>query len=103
VDVLNGKWHHVAFTFKPSPTDSSKMVATGYIDHDSVGTLTCDGQLRLENNGYFDLRFAGQHGSGFGKKNYGGLIDELRISDCALEPSQFLRAEKAPGFMMIVR
>lgn len=101
-DVLNGKWHHVAFTFKPSPTDSSKMVATGYIDHDSVGTLTCDGQLLLEHNGYFDLRFAGQHGSGYGKKNYGGLIDELRISDVALEPSQFLRAEKAPSGLSII-
>ena len=27
VDVLNGKWHHVAFTFKPEPTDPAKMVA----------------------------------------------------------------------------
>ena len=103
VDVLDGKWHHIAFTFKPSPTDSSKMVATGYIDHDSVGTLTCDGQLLLENDGYFDLRFAGQHGGDFGKKNYGGLIDELRFSDVALEPSQFLRAEHAPGFSIFIR
>jgi len=103
VDVLDGKWHHVAFTFKPAPTDSSKMVATGYIDYEQVDTITCDGQLRLENNGYFDLRFAGEHGSGFGKKNFGGLIDELRISDCALEPSQFLRAERAPGFSIIIR
>ena len=79
------------------------MVATGYIDYDPVCTITCDGQLRLENNGYFDLRFAGQHGSGYGKKNYGGLIDELRISDVALEPSQFLRAENAPGLSIFVR
>ena len=103
VDVLDGKWRHVAFTFKPAPTDSSKMVATGYIDYDPVGTITCDGQLRLENNGYFDLRFAGQHGSSSSKKNYGGLIDELRISDVALEPSQFLRAENAPGLTIIFR
>jgi hypothetical protein len=34
---------------------------------------------------------------------YDGLIDELRISDGALEPSQFLRAEKAPGFSIFVR
>ena len=103
VNVIDGTWHHVAFTFKPSPTDSSKMVATGYIDHASVGTLTCDGQLLLENDGYFDLRFVGQHGSGNGKKNYGGLIDELRFSDVALEPSQFLRAENAPGLSIIIR
>ena len=103
VDVLDGKWHHVAFTFKPAPTDSSKMVATGYIDYEQVATQTCDGPLLLENNGYFDLRFAGQHGGNFGKKNYGGLIDELRISDCALEPSQFLRAENAPGLSIFIR
>ncbi len=103
VDVLDGKWHHVAFTFKPAPTDSSKMVATGYIDYEQAATLTCDGQLLLENNGYFDLRFAGQHGNSSSKKNYGGLIDELRISDCALEPSQFLRAENAPGLIIIFK
>ena len=103
VDVLNGKWHHVAFTFKPAPTDPAKMVAACFIDHAQVETQTCDGPLLLENDGYFDLRFAGQHGGNFGKKNYGGLIDELRISDCALEPSQFLRAEHAPGLSIIVR
>ena len=103
VDVLNGKWHHVAFTFKPAPTDPAKMVAACFIDHAQVETQTCDGPLLLENDGYFDLRFAGQHGGDFGKKNYGGLIDELRISDCALEPSQFLRAEHAPGFSIFIR
>lgn len=103
VDVLDGKWHHVAFTFKPAPTDSSKMVATGYIDYEQVATQTCDGPLLLENNGYFDLRFAGQHGSSSSKKNYGGLIDELRISDVALEPSQFLHAENPSGLTIIFR
>jgi hypothetical protein len=34
---------------------------------------------------------------------YDGLIDELRISDGALEPSQFLRAENAPGLSIVVR
>jgi hypothetical protein len=34
---------------------------------------------------------------------YDGLIDELRFSDVALEPSQFLRAENAPGLSIIVR
>jgi hypothetical protein len=35
--------------------------------------------------------------------DYKGLIDELRISDGALEPSQFLRAEHAPGFSIFIR
>ena len=34
---------------------------------------------------------------------YFGLIDELRISDGALTLSQFLRAEPAPGFTILVR
>ena len=38
-----------------------------------------------------------------GSYDYDGLIDELRISDGALEPSQFLRAEHAPGFSIIIR
>lgn len=102
-DVLDGKWHHIAFTFKPASTDPAKMVATCYVDYAQAAQQTYDGQLLLENNGYFDLRLAGQHGSYYGKKNYGGLVDELRISDCALEPSQFLRAENAPGLSIVVR
>ena len=34
---------------------------------------------------------------------YNGLIDEFRISDGALEPEEFLRAENAPGFSIIIR
>jgi hypothetical protein len=34
---------------------------------------------------------------------YEGLIDELRISDRALTPDQFLRAEPAPGLSIFIR
>ena len=103
VDVLDGKWHHIAFTFKPDPTDSSKMVAKGYVDYEAVAMNTFGGHLRLETIGYFDLRLAGQHGINYSNKNYGGLIDELRISDKALEPEEFLHVGTVPGFVIILK
>ena len=94
VNVLDGNWHHIAFTFQPAPADPSKMVATGYVDRKVVGTQTCNGHMLFENNGYFDLRLGG---------GYVGLIDELRISDTALTSSQFLRAEPPAGLVIVFK
>ena len=41
-------------------------------------------------------------GTGNNGNGYNGLIDELRISAGALTPSQFLRAERAPGLTIVV-
>ena len=96
VDVADGKWHHIAFTFAPSAADSTKSEVKFYIDYDIIpGTKTAAGLIEYPERLIMNL--------GNGSKNYNGLIDELRISDCALEPSQFLRAEKAPGLMLIFR
>ena len=94
MNVLDGNWHHIAFTFQPAPADPSKMVATGYVDRKVVGTQTCNGHMLFENNGYFDLRLGG---------GYVGLIDELRISDTALTSSQFLRAEPPAGLVIVFK
>ena len=45
------------------------------------------------------LRFA----IGEGGSSFTGLIDEVRISDCVLAPSEFLHAEKRQGLSIIVK
>jgi len=106
-NLVDGKWHHIAFTYRPDPEDAGKFISTGYIDYKVACSDTSPGHLDFESEGYKteDVRFAGQHNisTGNGHKNYGGLIDELRFSNVALEPSQFLRAERAPGFSIIIR
>ena len=101
-DVCDGKWHHVAFSFEPNNDrpDPTNSVARLYIDY---GKFYDEAQtpniFKYPENLHFVL-------GGVGKSTdtgYFGLIDELRISDGALTPSQFLRAEPAPGFTILVR
>ena len=101
-DVCDGTWHHVAFSFQPNNDrpDPTNSVARLYIDY---GKFYDEAQtpniFKYSENLHFVLGGVGLSTD----TGYFGLIDELRISDGALTPSQFLRAERAPGFIMIVR
>ena len=109
VNVCDGKWHHIAFTYAPNKDyPESKSDVKFYIDYGSdeggyTDSKTTDaakaGLVTHPDTLMFVL------GLGSDKNNtYNGLIDELRISDGALVPSQFLRAEKVPtGFMLFYR
>jgi len=108
VNVCDGKWHHIAFTYAPNEDyPESKSDVKLYIDYGAgeggyTYSKTTDstkaGLVTYSDNLMFVL------GMGSNSANtYDGLIDELRISDGALEPSQFLRAEHAPGFSIIIR
>ena len=92
-DVLDGKWHHVAAVFQPSGTNPGKTDVVTYVDHTERGKTSFDGVIdyRL---GAYTLQMG---------MCYEGLIDEFRISDRALTPSQFLRAENAPGLSIFIR
>ena len=93
--VTDGKWHHWAFTFQPNAADPTKSDIAFYLDYVQLGNVqTLPGRVAYDDT----LRFA----IGEGGSSFTGLIDEVRISDCVLAPSEFLRAEK-PGFMMILR
>ena len=80
--LLDGKWHHVAFTY-------DGVVAKLYVDYELRASKEwthpldynekCEGKLSI---------------CGFDKQTYGhwnGFIDEVRISDEALPPEKFLR------------
>ena len=95
-EVTDGKWHHWAFTFQPNASDSTKSDIAFYLDHDQLGTVqTLPGRVAYDDT----LRFA----IGEGGSSFTGLIDEVRISDCVLAPSEFLHAEKRQGLSIIVK
>lgn len=101
VDVCDGKWHHVAFSFAPNADDpDTTSDVTLYVDYGSENggftntATTTDDRVHPDN-----LHFV----VGGGDQSYNGLIDELRVSAGALTPSQFLRAENAPGLTIIFR
>ncbi len=104
VNVCDGKWHHVAFTFAPNADnpDTTSDVKF-YVDYGQenggwTGTATTTSDRVHPDSLHFVV------GGGKATDNcYNGLIDELRISAGALTPSQFLRAEDAPGLTIIFR
>ena len=101
-DVCDGKWHHVAFSFEPNNDrpDPTNSVAKLYIDYDKFyAEAQTPNIFTYTNNLHFVIGGVGQSTD----TGYFGLIDEMRISDGALTPSQFLRAEKAPGLSVFIR
>ena len=102
VAICDGKWHHIAITVAPNVDDSAKSDVKLYVDYGRenggyTGTAINQKLLKHPDNVNFFL------GSDGGNSSFVGLVDELRISAGALVPSQFMRAESAPGFIMIVR
>ena len=101
-DVCDGTWHHVAFSFEPNNDrpDPTNSIAKVYVDYGEPAVAQTPNIFKYPENLHFVLGGKGKAATDTG---YFGLIDELRVSAGALTPSQFMRAESAPGFIMIVR
>ena len=100
-DVCDGKWHHVAFSFEPNNDrpDPTNSVARVYVDYGEPAVAQTPNIFKYPEKYAFVIGGVG----GSGETGYVGFIDELRVSAGALTPSQFLRAEKAPGLSIFVR
>ena len=81
--VTRGVWHHAAFTF------DANGVAKLWLDYTTVKSVTNTGK-RLETG---TSKFTIGCDPGVADRTFPGEIDEVRISDCALDPSQFLRVK----------
>ena len=79
--VSRGVWHHAAFTF------DANGYAKLWLDYECVNT-TGGGTKHLENS---QSVFAVGCNPLVANRTFPGEIDEVRISDCALDASQFLR------------
>lgn len=100
-DVCDGTWHHVAFSFQPNNDrpDPTNSIAKVYVDYGEPAVAQTPNIFKYPGNLHFVVGGVGQSTD----TGYFGLIDELRVSAGALTPSQFLRAEKAPGLSIFVR
>lgn len=87
IDLADGNWHHVAFTF-----DGTTQEVRVYIDYEQVGQKSCNASLYYVNDRKLEI-------GAFNANNYGrwqGWIDEVRISNEALPVERFLRCEQIP-------
>ncbi len=89
--ILDGRWHHVAFTAESTVeteggTETTNTLAKLYVDWKLESTV----QLGIPLH-YVDDAPLYIGSSRMGWYAFGGFIDEVRISDVALTPSQFLR------------
>ena len=96
--VVDGKWHHYAFTVQPKADDDTKTSVQLFYDYEPREERTVNARI--------PYRFAGHKlmvGEGsFAEPNMQFEMDVLRFSKGVLDPSQFLgRVRK--GFMMTVR
>ena len=79
--VLDGNWHHVAFTYDGT---TAKLYVDYVLKVSKAWSYPLD--YNTDNAGMLSI-------CGFDKQTYGhwhGFIDEVRISDAALEPEQFI-------------
>lgn len=84
--IVDGNWHHVALTL-----DGTTHTLTLYVDGEKNGSVVLDGALV-----YQDANPWVFGGHGYFGWQAGGSMDEIRISDKVLAPSEFLRVADVP-------
>ena len=90
----DGKWHHYALTY-----DHSQATFEFFEDGVSLGTHTFSDPIGLSvqgtagNTGYR----VGTYGA---SQPYEGLVDEVRLSQKVLAPSEFIKIDDRTGFIM---
>ena len=76
------RWHHIALV-----VDGAKKKATMYLDYEPNGSITYTGDLYYEPG--YPISFGGNVQCYY--YSHAGAFDEIRISDTALAPTDFLR------------
>lgn len=97
VNYLDGKWHHVAFSFEPK-SDGPGTVVRLYWDYDKVVEQAIEGEVNLPTTqGYLELGLPVVEG-----RLFNGLIDELRIHNGVVEPASFLHGGRS-GLIVVFK
>lgn len=92
--AVDGRWHHVAITYDPR-SEGETAVMTLWVDYENVKSWEFEGPKTFD---YKDKQYflIGSNTVQAGR-NFPGEIDEVRLSDTALDASQFLRCAPLPG------
>ncbi len=92
VNVVDGKWHHVAVTFAKKGDAQTEI--TVWIDYVRQSTATIEGTLKADDSTTSALTFGGD--------GFKGAIDEFKVSPTIVPDTKFMRFYYA-GTMIIVR
>lgn len=88
-DIVNGNWHHLALTL-----DETTHKLALYVDGVERGSVVLDGPLVYQNGNPWVFGGHGYYGW-----QAGGSMDEIRISDRVLAPSEFLQFASLPDVL----
>lgn len=84
--LLNKQWRHVALV-----VDSTTGAFRAYVDYAKVADLSFSGTLDMRAGG---ILYFGGDPSVNSLYSFAGTLDEIRVSDEALDPSRFLRVQR---------
>ena len=97
-DYVDGKWHHVAFSYTPS-SDGTKTDVKLYWDYELMSSQQLNTRLEMPtSDSYFEVGCGVVPG-----RTMVGNVDEIRIHEVVLSPEMFLRRGPAYGFSVFVR
>ncbi len=96
--VNDGVWHHVALTWDGATVkvfvdyEQDKFKSSG-----NARQFSKSGAINYNNGGQWDYTriggYTGKSGEATARRRFNGLIDEVRVSNVALTPDQFLRLQ----------
>ena len=96
--VNDGVWHHVAITWDGATVkvfvdyEQDKFKSSG-----NARQFSKSGAINYNNGGQWDYTriggYTGKSGEATARRRFNGLIDEVRVSNVALTPDQFLRLQ----------
>jgi len=93
--VVDGKWHHYAFTFEPK--SATNTTVTLFYDYEKLASGPIH-NLKKSVAGHKLMIGEGTHG----QPNIVGEFDAVRFSKGVLDPSKFLGRVKK-GFVLVLR
>ncbi|MHB1155435.1 MAG: LamG-like jellyroll fold domain-containing protein [Phycisphaerales bacterium] len=88
--LLDDTWHHVALTYDYNSPQTEQGTLRVFVDYAQVGSRSVNLTPYYGDYAAYAM-YVGNHVTGY--------IDEVRFSDTALVPDQFLRAEAVPAAM----
>ncbi len=96
--VVDGKWHHYAFTFQPKSDDDTKTSIQFFYDYDPYAPQTVNARIPY----CFGAHTLTVGDGPYDEPNIQFKMDALRFSKGVLDPSQFLGCGPNP-FVIVVR
>ena len=110
--INDGNWHHVAYTYDSTLATPAVKLYIDYVlaktwaynangdsnDKHITGTISYNSNNAIYIGGYDTY-----YNSGYGYRRYPGVIDEVRVSNAALTPAQFLRMRPSADTNVILQ